>query len=92
MNVGAARVCMEGHVRTRSIRTIASVHKDAQDMVVRQASVLQFTSGCHFIEYIHIIILDFLLFVCAFGYKTSTRFSVTFSVRDTHTNVSIRPK
>ena len=56
MNVGAARVCLERHVLTRSIRTIASARQDTQDMLVRQVSVLQFISECNLIKYVHIII------------------------------------
>ena len=56
MNVGAARVCLARHVLTRSIRTIAPVRQDTQDMIVRQVSVLQFISECHFNKYVHIII------------------------------------
>ena len=68
MNVGATRVCLEGHVRTRSIRTVAPVHKDTQDMIVRQVGVLPFISGCHFIEYIHIIIFYYNILFFYYSY------------------------
>ena len=41
---------------TRSIRTIAPVHKDTQDMIVSQVSVSLFISEFHFIKYVNIII------------------------------------
>ena len=56
MNVGATRVYLEQHVRIHSIRTIAPVRQDTQDMLVRQVSVLQFISECNLIKYVHIII------------------------------------
>ena len=87
MNVGAARVCLERHVLTQSIRTIASVRKDTQDMIVRQVSLLQFISKCHFIKYVHIITWYYDTRCCNYSFVhldiKTTKFSVTFSAPET---------